>query len=311
MVLLHYSSIYFKGGWDLTNDKIDTNKIGLDVFWVGIGSMIFAFSIASILKPSGLMTGGITGISILIEKLLGLNYTYVYYIQSIFILLAAFFFLGKKEALKIITMSFSFPATLIMFDKFSINFVQGDLVLSSVYYGIIGGFGFGLILKRGYSVGGTDSLGKIIHRKLLPFVSLSQIILIIDTIIVVASAFVFDRNIALYAILTQVVFMKVVDAVMFGITPKIMKVEIISSHYQEISEYILTQLKRGTSMIEITGGYTNQKRIKLISLCSPRDLMHIKAFIASHDPNALVNVCATSAVWGKGLGFENLEELEY
>ncbi|KDR96468.1 Uncharacterized membrane-anchored protein YitT, contains DUF161 and DUF2179 domains [Peptoclostridium litorale DSM 5388] len=295
----------------MTNNKVDINKIGIDVFFVGLGSMIFAFSIASILKPSGLMTGGITGISILVDKMFGLNYTYVYYIQSLSILLAAFIFLGKKEALKIITMSFAFPATLILFDRYSVDFVQGDLVLSSIYYGIIGGFGFGLILKRGYSVGGTDSLGKILHKKLFPFTSLSQIILVVDTIIVIASAFVFDRNIALYAILTQVVFMKVVDAVLFGITPKIMKVEIISNHYQEISEYILTQLKRGTSMTEITGGYTNQKRIKLVSLCSPRDVMLVKAFIAKCDPNALVDVCATSAVWGKGTGFQNLEDLDY
>lgn len=289
--------------------KFDKKKIGWDLLYAGLGSMICAFAIASILKPMGLVTGGITGISIIVEKLFGLNYTYVYYVQSVTVLLAAFFFMGKEEALKIITMSVSFPAVLIVFDRYRVEFVQDDLVLASIYYGILGGVGLGLILKRGFSFGGTDTIAKIFHKKVFPFISLSQILLFIDTAIIIVSAFAFDRNIALYAIITQVVYMKVVDIVMFGITPKIMKIEIISEKYLEISEYIISEIKRGTSLVEITGGYTNQKRIKLVSLCSPREIMLIKTFMAKTDPNALVDVCATSAVWGRGIGFEDLSEV--
>lgn len=288
--------------------KINFKSLAMDALVVGTGIAIAAFAITSILKPNGLVMGGITGTSLLVEKMTGVNYTYIYFALSICVLLSTFFLLGKREALKIIVLSLLFPPVLILFSQRPFNFVQGDMMLAAIYFGLINGIGCGLILKRGFSSGGTDSIAKILHAKLFPFISLSQILLTIDTVIITASAFVFDRNVALYAILTQVVFMKTLDVVMFGIGNKLVKIEVISTQYEEISRYILKEIKRGVSMYDVVGAYTNESKTKIVTVCSPREMMLIKRFIAHLDPDVFVCVVPVSAVWGVGKGFEDLAD---
>lgn len=303
------TEIFNKGEIDLVK-KESHKKIVLDLLFLTLGCILLAFAITSILKPNGLITGGITGISIILDKLIHIKYTYIYYTLSILILISARILMGTRESLKIVLLSILFPIILILFEGFNFDFIENDMILASIYYGIISGVGCGLILKRGFSQGGTDTIAKIVHRKLFPFMSISQILLGIDIVIIVASAFVYDRNIALYAILTQVVFMKAVDTVLFGFGSKKIKIEIISDKNEIIADYILNSIKRGISTYEIKGGYTNLNKQKIVSVCSPRESMLIKRFIADNDPNAFVDVLPVISVWGKGIGFDSLVEAE-
>lgn len=303
------TEILNKGEIDMVR-KQSHKKIALDLLYMILGCILLAFAITSILKPNGLITGGITGISIILDKLIHIKYTYIYYALSILILISARILMGTREGLKIIILSILFPLILILFEGLNFDFIENDMILASVYYGIISGGGCGLILKRGFSFGGTDTIAKIIHRRMFPFMSISQILLGIDIVIIVASGFVYDRNIALYAILTQVVFMKAVDTVLFGFGSKKIKIEIISVKNEIIADYILNSIKRGISTYEIKGGYTNLNKQKIVSVCSPRESMLIKRFIANNDPNAFVNVLPVISVWGKGIGFDSLVEAE-
>lgn len=290
--------------------KDQYKKFGLDFLFLALGCTLLAFGIASILKPNGLVTGGVTGISVILDELLNIKYTYIYYALSLLILIASRILLGKREALKIILLSLFFPLLLIVFEGLNFDFIEDDMILASIYYGIIAGAGCGLILKRGFSMGGTDTIAKIIHRRLFPFTSLSQILLAIDIIIITMSVFIYDRKVALYAILTQVVFTKAFDTILFGFGSKKVKIEIISDENVVIQDYILNSIKRGISAYEIKGGYTNQNKNKIISICSPREAMLIKRFIADTDPDAFVDVLPVISVWGKGVGFDSLVEEE-
>ncbi|MFZ5969164.1 MAG: YitT family protein [Bacillota bacterium] len=290
--------------------KINVQKLLLDYLYIILGCVLLAFAITSILKPNGLMTGGITGISIILDKLTGMKYTYIYYALSLLVLLGAWITLGKREAGKIILLSVTFPIILIAFEMVRFDFIENDTILASIYYGIIGGAGCGLILKRGYSMGGTDTIAKILHHKIFPFISISQLLLGIDVVIIITSYFIYDKSVALYAILTQIIFVKSIDLVLFGFGSKNVKIEIISDKNEEIEAYILHTIKRGISTYEIKGGYTNLSKNKIISICSPREIMLIKMFIAQVDPNAFVDVIPVISVWGKGVGFESLVEEE-
>ncbi|MBB6216281.1 uncharacterized membrane-anchored protein YitT (DUF2179 family) [Anaerosolibacter carboniphilus] len=286
----------------------DFQKLVFDFFYLGLGCALLAFAITSILQPNGLITGGITGISIISGKLIGIKYTYLYYVLSVIVLTSAWILMGKREAGKIILLSIFFPMMLIFFDTMKFDFIENDMFLASIYYGIIGGAGCGLILKRGYSMGGTDTIAKILHHRVFPFISISQLLLGIDVVIIMISAFVYDRKVALYAILTQIVMMKAIDLVLFGFGSKNVKIEIISNRNDEVADYIMNTIGRGISTYEITGGYTNNTRQKIISICSPREVMLIKMYIAKVDPDAFVNVLPVISVWGKGIGFESLLE---
>lgn len=288
--------------------KIDIKKIIADYFFVLVGCILVAFAISSILKPSGLVTGGITGISIILEKFTGIKYTYIYYVLSLLVLLTAFITMGKREGFKIITLSVLFPLILIIFENLNISFIKNDMMLSSVYFGIVCGIGTGLMLKRGFSSGGTDTIAKILHKKIFTFVGLSEILLCIDATIIATSAIVYNLNVALYAIISQIISMKLVDLVMFGFDSKKVKIEIISDKHEEITQYILHQIARGVTSCEIRGGYMNATRLKLQTICSPREAMLIKRFISDTDSNAFVNVVPVISVWGKGIGFDSLVE---
>lgn len=288
--------------------KTDYKKVILDFLFVTIGSMLVAFAITSILKPNGLITGGITGISIILEKLFGIKYTYIYYVLSLLVLMIAWISMGKREGLKIITLSIIFPFILIIFESFNFSFIKNDMMLASIYFGLISGIGSGLVLKRGFSMGGTDTAAKILHHKIFTFVSVSEILLCVDGTIIASSAIVYNLNIALYAIISQIIVVIVIDTVLFGFGSKKVKLEIISCRHQEITEYILHSIKRGVTSYEVKGGYKNLERLKLLTICSPRESMLIKRYIAKVDPDAFVDVLPVISVWGKGVGFDSLIE---
>ncbi|SCY30258.1 YitT family protein [Alkaliphilus peptidifermentans] len=288
--------------------NIEYKKIIFDFICLMVGCILLAFAITSILKPNGLVTGGITGISIILDRLVGVKYTYIYYTLSILIFIGSWMTLGRREAKKIVLLSIIFPLVLIVFEIIDISFIKNDTILASIYYGIIGGIGCGLVLKRGFSTGGTDTVAKILHYKMLPFISISQILLCIDVVIILTSAFIYDENIALYGVLAQIVMVKSIDIVLFGFGSKFVKIEVISDKSNEINEYIMNSIRRGISTYEIKGGYTNIRKEKLVSVCSLRESMLIKRYISQIDTDAFVNVLPVMGVWGNGIGFASVME---
>ncbi len=272
------------------------------------GSIILAIAITNILKPNGIITGGITGFSLVLEKVFDINYTYLYYGMSLSVLLLTYLTLGKREARKIMIFALFFPLLLIGFSQFDFNLTQNDLFLACIYYGVLAGGSTGLILKGGFSTGGTDTIAKVINRKLFRFMSISTIIAALDIGVIFVAAFVFDSRIALYAILTQVVAMKSIETVLFGFSSKVVKLEIISEKESVIEAFILKELRRGISKYNIVGGYTNSNRVKLVTLLSPRESIMLRDFVAVEDPKAFISVLPVNSVWGEGVGFDRLNQ---
>lgn len=287
--------------------KWNLKKILFDFIFLSCGCIILAFGITAILRPNGLITGGTPGIAIVVAELTGINYTIIFYAATLIILVVTFAFLGTREGLKIILLSIVFPAVLVLFEFLHFEFIESDLFLASIYYGVFAGIGVGLIFKRGYSLGGTDTLAKILRRKALPFMSISQILLAIDVLVILSSLLIYEKNIALYGIIALYIFMKTVDIILFGLGSRKVKIEAISDRSDEISSFFLHTIRRGTSIYDIRGGYSNETRSKVVSICSPSKSMLIKRFIAHLDPKAFVYVIPIASVWGTGAGFYNLE----
>jgi uncharacterized membrane-anchored protein YitT (DUF2179 family) len=285
---------------------MNSNKKIYDLLYVAVGSVILAIAITSILKPNGIITGGITGFSLVLEQIFGIKYTYLYYVMSLGVLIATYLTLGKREARKILAYSITFPLVLILFEGLEFNLTENDLFLASIYYGVMAGGGTGLILKGGFSSGGTDTIATIINRKLFRFMSVSTIIAALDVGVIFVAAFVFDTRIALYALITQIVAMKSVEVVLFGFAAKLVKLEIISEKEAEIESFILNQVRRGISKYNIMGGYTNLSRIKLVTICSLRESILIRDMISALDAKAFVSVLPVNSVWGEGVGFDRL-----
>ena len=286
------------------------NKKIIDYIVVYIGCLIQAFSIVCILRPNNLTVGGITGLSLTIGKIFNMNYTYIYYAICLLILVAARMVLGMREVKKIILLSTTYPIILILVNQIKFNFLHDtpDKILICIYYGIFMGIGTGLVLKRGFSQGSSDTVAKILHKKLFSFMGISQVLLCIDITILLISGFVFGRTAVLYAIIMQMVYSKTISVVLFGFGSSLVKVVIISSHLDKISAFMRDTINRGYSIGYVYGGHNHIKREKIISVCSLREAMLIKDFITKVDEDAFINIVPTISAWGKEDGLQNLKE---
>lgn len=288
----------------------DTKKTILDLSIVCLGCIIQAFSITCILKPNNLVVGGITGVSLSFSKVIDINYTYIYYFICMGILILAKVVLGKGEIKRIIFLSLTYPLILICMNKISFNFMEGteDKILICLYYGIFMGIGTGLVLKKGFSQGSSDTLAKILHKKIFYFMELSQVLLMLDIAILLLSGFVFGKTAILYAIIMQVVYSKTISVVSFGFGSSMVKVVIISGKLLEISDYILNTMQRSYSVGNIYGGQSGIKRDKVILVCSLKEAMFLKEHIKLIDDGAFINFVPTIGAWGKEDGLQKLVE---
>jgi len=290
-------------------DKKAIKKFAVDLIYILIGCTIGGFSLTAILIPNGLSSGGLTGIVRMIQNYIEVDFSILFYIGALFIIGLVAVFLGFREVRKVLLISILFPAILMILEQFDFKLLEEkDIILAAIFCGILSGISSGLFFYRGYSFAGTDAVAKIIRRKFLPHMSLSQILLFVDGAIIISSAFVFGRNIALYALITQIIFSKTVDYVIYGFETKFVQLEIITDKPETVISYIMDDITRGVTSMEVTGEYTKEKRNKLITLCSPRESMLIKKFVSETDKMAFVTVVHVDTVWGRGEGFNDIQK---
>lgn len=282
-------------------------EIGLALLSVVVGSL----GTVSILIPNGLTIGGITGITRIIQNYTNWNYSLTYYALAMIITAIVWIFLGFKEVRKILLMSVAYPAIMLVLELNNVVLIKSDdLFLVAVFCGVVLGVSNGLTFKAGFSSGGADSLAKVVKYRWLPHLGINDITFAINAAIVIASAFVFGLQIALYAVIIIFVSMRVGEAVMYGFSNKIVELDIIPGDADALADYIMNELGRGVSSIEITGEYTGDKRKQLKILCSPRESFLIKRHLAKEDPNSFVSVISIKSVWGRGRGFSDIHSIE-
>lgn len=274
-----------------------------------VACCISSFSIVSVMIPNGLTSGGITGIVRIVQNFVDVDFSILYYGGTLIVLVLVAVFMGWKELRKILMLSILYPAVLFIFEKINFQLLEEkDIILAAVFCGVFSGTYVGLVFWRGYASAGSDAIAKIIRKKLFPDIGLSKILLCVDAIIVISSAFVYGRNIAMYALITQVIISKMSETIMYGFASKVVQLTIITSKYEGIRDYVLMDLERGVSSIDIMGEYTQTELKQLTVMCSVRESNLIRKKIAIMDPHAFVTVTKLEAVWGHGKGFGDLDK---
>ncbi len=288
-------------------DKKKTQRFFTDLFFLVIACCVGAFATTAVMLPNGLTSGGLTGIVRILQTFVPLDFSVMYYALAILIWIVVVVLLGMEEGKKVLVVTVLYPAILVVFEQLDFQLLEEkDVILAAIFCGVFAGVCNGLVFWRGYSFCGTESVAKIIKKKLLPHVDISKILLLLDSIIIILSAFIFGRNIALYALVTQFIGSKMVDFIIYGFETKIVQMEIITSRNGEVADYIMHDIHRGVSSYDIVGEYTGQHRKQLIVLCSPRESMVIKKYLMDVDPAAFVTILQVNTVWGEGRGFTDM-----
>lgn len=270
---------------------------------------ISAFSTVSVMIPNGLTSGGITGIARILQNYLPVNFSVLYYGASLIILVLVAIFMGWREMKKILLLSIMYPLVLMFFEHLDFQLLESnDTILAAVFCGVFVGTFVGLVFWRGYASAGMDAVAKILRKRLFPGVSPSKILLCMDAVVIIVWAFVFERNVALYALITQAIATKTSEIIIFGFESKIVQLSIITMEKEVITDYIIKELHRGVTSTAVRGEYTDREMRQLILLCSQRESVLIRKKLAAIDPSAFVTVTRVETVWGgTGKGFQNIK----
>ena len=226
-----------------------------------------------VMIPNGMTSGGMPGIARLITHFFPISYSLVYYTLSMVVLIIAYFAMGKAEVKRIIALGFAYPIMLFIFEHIDYEFLRSpDPFLASILIGLFYGIATGVGYIGGYSSGGTDTLARVIKFKFLNHLRTGDIQMAIDIAIITVSAFVFDTNIAIYAIVNAVVAARVISTITVGYGGRFVQFDIITSSKEkreQLTEFILNDLNRAVTTHSSRGEYTKEERRTLTVICTP------------------------------------------
>lgn len=173
-----------------------------------------------------------------------------------------------------------------------------DLLLAAVFGGVVGGIGFGLILRGNATTGGSDMLGTLIHSK-IPVVRVGLAVFVIDGLVVLASAFVFDASAAMYALISTFLMNVVLDQVLEG-PSSARSYYIISTKAEEIAQRVMAEMDRGATSWGGKGMYSGENRTVLLCVINRFETMRLRNIVFSIDPKAFVIATNVYEVLGEG-----------
>lgn len=292
--------------------KKPDNKTGR-FFWNMMIVIVSAFCGSSVqmfvMIPCGMTSGGVPGVTRLITHFLPVSYSLVYYSLSMVILIIAYFTMGKAEVKRIVALALTYPLMLFIFEHIDFELLsEPDPLLASLLIGVFYGLATGIGYIGGYSSGGTDTIARVLKYKVFNFLKVGDIQMIMDVTIILISAFVFDVNVALYAVVNAVVAAKVISLIMIGFGGKYIQFDVISDKSEEITEFVLNEVNRAVTSHVSRGEYNKRERRTLTIICTPAESIKIKKFIAEIDPQAFATIMPVTTVWGKR--FSDITEVD-
>ena len=267
-----------------------------DYLLLTLGALITAFAFAMFLLPNDIAPGGVTGIATVLSSWTGLNVG----LLSFLINLPLFAIGWRRVGWRFAARSFVAMMLLSLFiDGLPVHDLAGDMMLASLFGGVIMGIGLGIVVRSGATTGGSDIAAKLLRRRFRS-ASLGKVLLAIDLFIIFLTGVVFrDISRTLYSALPLAVSSVVMDQLLYGLDHSTVAL-IISEHYQQVSKQIETRLDRGATVLDGSGSYTGQPRPVLMSAVRQRELPELKTIVREIDPDAFVILLPAHQVLGEG-----------
>ncbi|MDI6604482.1 MAG: YitT family protein [Thermoanaerobacteraceae bacterium] len=276
------------------NSKV--KKIIYDFVWITIGTLLLTLSLDLFLAPNRIAPGGISGLAIVLQHIFGWPVGAVILLINIPLFIISIKILGTGFGAKTL---YSTMLLGVSVDVFSfLKPLTHDPMLAAVYGGITMGLGLGIVFKYGATTGGTDMAAMTIH-KYVPFLSVGRILLIIDFIIIVLAGIVFTPELALYALATEFLGIKVIDIVQEGTDYERIAI-IISDKYEDISKSILYDMNRGVTELKGVGAYSKKDKNVLLCVVTRNEVTNLRELVKKADPAAFVILTTAHEVMGEG-----------
>lgn len=262
-----------------------------------IGSVLFAVGLDAFLIPHKLMSGGMSGIAVMVYFVTGLPAGSVNMFFNIPVLFAAYRWLG---GMSVIATILGTVGTSVAIDFFSFlqNYQFTDTpLIGAIVGGVLVGVGSGIIYRAGGNTGGIDPIAQIIKK--YKGLQLGNVIFGLNVIIVGVSAFIFDIQTAAITLISIYITTTIVNKIIVGFNHK-KAIFIISDHSEAISQEVIKSIGRGGTLLQARGAYTKKPKEVLLIVATLMQVTKLKDLITEYDPNAFILIADASEVVGLG-----------
>lgn len=269
-----------------------------EYLWYIFGSIIYAIAVTVFISSNEISPGGITGIATVLNYLFGLPTGLTVFILNIPILILGYYKCGKGLIISttVVTALTSFAITITenIFPIF-----KTDKIIASIFGGIFLGFSLSIIMRHGATTGGVDIIAKIINKK-YRHLTVGKIILMTDVVVVIFAVLAYGKlESALYSVVTMFASSRVMDYMLYG-SDRGKMVYIITDKPTEVSSTLVKDLSRGVTILDVTGGYTGEKRKMLMCSVRPYEVSALYSIIEKFDPKAFITVTEAGEIIGEG-----------
>lgn len=262
-----------------------------------LGLFIVSFAFNLFCLPNNLVSGGVSSLSIVVEKKLGISPSIFVLCANIFLLCISYLFLGKRKTIHSATGALLFPL-FIELTSYITKYIQvenNQLLLITLFAGVLVGFGNGLVYKVGYTTGGSDIINQILSKYFK--IGLGKAVFITDGTVILICSLVFNLNEILYGIILIYIVSYMVDKIIIGISSS-KTFYIVTNHPKEVKEYIINDLNHSVTNFFATGGYKEKEETVLMTVLPTREYYQFKKGILKIDKEAFFLVTDAYEVVG-------------
>ena len=268
------------------------------LFFILLGNTLLAFAVTAFVLPSGLISGGSTGVALLALHWLGVPVEVTAAAVNLVAFAVGAVFLGRRFALTTLISTVYYPFALSLLQRLpQLSGLTGDRLLCALYAGGLMGLGVGLVLREGASTGGLDIPPLILNQKF--GVPVSVCLYAMDTTILLGQVFISGSEEVLYGILAVLLCSLLVDKVLLSGKRQV-QVQIVSEKYEEINRAIQTSLERGSTLLRAQTGYLRQETLVVFTAVSSRELPRLNRLVLSIDSAAFMVISQVTEVKGRG-----------
>ncbi|MGO3117880.1 MAG: YitT family protein [Levilactobacillus brevis] len=273
----------------------------IDLLMIGIGCAMFAFGLVFFNIANHLADGGISGITLIFRALFHIDPAYSTILINVPLIIIGWRFLGRQSLIYTIYGTGMLSLCLWVWQRVPLTIaLHGDLLLSALGAGIIGGFGSGLLYRYGGTTGGTDIIARIFER--FRGVPMGRTLLYLDVVVLLISLVYIDIQHMAYTLIYSYVFARIVNFTQEGAYAA-RGVIVVSENYQQITDEIMTELERGVSLVNGEGGFSHQERKMIYVVVAPSELYRLRQIIQRNDSRAFISVINVNEALGEGFSF--------
>lgn len=257
----------------------------MKIFFMIVGATLYSIGLEIFLIPNHLIDGGVVGISIMANYFTSIPLGLLTFILNI-----PFFLIGYKQIGKTFAISTAFSVICYSLGVSILKPIPGitnDILLASVFGGIIVGLGIGIIIRNGGSTDGTEVVAIILDKRIN--FSLGEIIMFFNFFILASAGLIFGWDRAMYSLIAYFIAIKVIDVVVEGIDES-KAVTIISDKHKDISEAIMHRLGRGITFLDGKGGYEGEYKNIIYVVVSRLEISKLKSIVDDFDEDALITI---------------------